>query len=988
MIAALLGGGPLYAQTGQVTGSVTSSDGGRALPGASVAVAGTTLRAITGPDGRYTLRGVPAGTQRLSASVLGHAPATQGVTVAAGQTATLNFTLQSTAVALQGVVAIGYGERRVRDVTGSVQAVGTEQFNTGRVVSPDQLIQGKVAGVQVVTSGDPGGGSSIRIRGGNSQYASNEPLFVVDGVPLPQGGGLSAGRNPLNFINPEDIARVSVLKDASSAAIYGSRGANGVIIIETKSGSAHEPQFNYTTSLSTSSVIRNVDMLSADQFRTVVTQHASNRVQYLGSANTDWLGQVERQGFGQEHSLSLAGVGGQNMNYRLSLNYLKQYGVIRGSDTERMSAALNYNHRLFDSRLNVRASGRAARTRDNFTPGGLVSAANFYDPTVPVRTASGAYFEQPFQLAVDNPLAQLAGIVNNGNTFRSIGDVEARYRTPFLEQLTGTLRLGYDYARSERRDFTPTTLHSQVSSSTPGSVYRSNPSEQTGVVDAFLNYTNRFGKSEIDATGGYSYEETSGQYTSFTARGLSSNLLGDNGVPNAMEVVPFDSLRDSKLASFFGRVNYTYKDRYLLTLSLRRDGSSRFGPTHHWGNFPAAALAWRVNEEPWFPESGLFSDLKLRASYGVNGNQAFQDYLWVTTYRYGDPYARVQFGNEFVTTIRPNAVDPNIKWEETRGLNLGFDYGLFDDRITGAVDYYDKRTHDLIFRVPVAAGTNLSNYVTTNIGSLRNQGLEATVNARILEGHNHGIRWDASFNASTNKNRLLSINPNAGGVSLIPVGGISGGVGGTIEALIPDVPVNAFYVYQHKNDANGNPVSDVDAQGHAVAPIDMYVDLNGDGQINEQDLRPFHSPQPTWNLAHTSNFGWRNLDLSFTLRAELGNYVYNNVSSSQGFYGQLQQAAGLTNLNASVLKYNFQNAQFLSDVYVENASFLRMDNITLGYTLPRLRGVSNARVYGTIQNAFTVTGYSGVDPEAGLNGIDNNIYPRSRTFSAGVSLAF
>ncbi|MFL5385047.1 MAG: SusC/RagA family TonB-linked outer membrane protein, partial [Longimicrobiaceae bacterium] len=740
MLAALFAAGPLYAQTGQVTGTVTSSEGGRPLAGATVSVVGSSQRAVTDAAGRYTLNGVGAGARRLSATTIGHATASADVMVRSDVAATQNFVLQPMAVALQGVVAIGYGERRVRDVTGSVQAVGEEQFNTGRVVNPSQLIMGKVAGVQVVDNGEPGGSTSIKIRGGTSVTASNDPLFVVDGIPLQPGGGLSAGRNPLNFINPHDILRVTVLKDAASTAIYGSRGANGVIIVETKSGSAREPALTYSNSVSTSNAIRDPDMLSAEQFRAAVTARAPGRVQFLGNTSTDWRGAIERRGFGQEHALAFAGAGGPGMNYRLSLNYLEQAGVVRGSETDRLSAALNYTNRLFGDRLNLRGSIRAARTRDEFTPIGVVGAATVYDPTVPTTTADG-FFEEPFQLAPDNPLAQLAGIVETGNTFRSIGNLEGRYRMPFLEALTGTLRLGYDYARTERRSFTPTTLHSQSSSSTPGSAYRSNPSEQTGVVDAFLNYARRLGAHEVDATAGYSYEETRGQYTSFTARGLDSDLLGDNGVPTATIVVPFDSIRDSRLASFFGRVNYTLRDRYLLTLSLRRDGSSRFGPDRHWGNFPAAALGWRVNEEPWFPSGTPLSELKVRGSWGVNGNQSFQDYLWISTYRYGDALSQVQFGDDFVTTIRPTPVDPNIKWEETTSWNVGFDYGLFDDRVTGAVDYYVKDTDDMIFRVPVAAGSNLGNYVTTNIGSMRNRGLELSVNGEVLRGRGGGLSW-------------------------------------------------------------------------------------------------------------------------------------------------------------------------------------------------------------------------------------------------------
>ncbi|HYJ78369.1 MAG TPA: SusC/RagA family TonB-linked outer membrane protein [Longimicrobiaceae bacterium] len=998
MAVALLCGGPLYAQTAQITGSVISAEGSRPLSGATVSVAGTSLRAVTGPDGRYTLNGVGAGAQQVSATLLGHTAATLSVTVAAGQTATLNFTMQPTAVALQGVVAIGYGERRVRDVTGSVQAVGAEEFNTGRVVSPEQLIQGKVAGVQVVTSGEPGGGTSIRIRGGTSVNASNEPLFVIDGVPLEAGGGLSAGRNPLNFINPDDIARITVLKDASSTAIYGSRGANGVIIVETKTGaSSREPQFSYSSSVSTSTVIREADLLSADQFRSVVTQHSPSRVQYLGAASTDWRGAVQRDAMGQEHALAMAGAG-QTMNYRLSLNYLDQEGVVRGSETKRVSAALNYNHRLFADRLNLRASLRGARTDDLFTPGGVLGAASNFDPTQPIRTDAGFFEQTAFTLAPNNPVAELALVNEEGTTFRSVGNLEARYRMPFMDALTGTVRLGYDVAKSERRGFFPSTLRSQienpVSCTTPpcptGTVSRSNPTETTGLIDAFLNYVGRVGSldGDIDATAGYSYQSTDGNYPSFYARGLASDLLGVNGVPVAVENVPTIYARESRLASFFGRVNYTFRDRYLLTLSVRRDGSSRFGPENQWGTFPAAAVGWRIAEEPWFGGFDWLSDLKLRASWGVNGNQAIGDYQWVSTYTFGDAFARVQFGDQFVTTIRPSAVDPNIKWEETTSYNLGFDYGLFDDRITGSLEYYVKDTDDLLFRIPVPAGTNLSNFVTTNIGSMRNRGVELTVNGRVFEGDAGAFTWDASFNASTNTNRLLSINPIAAGAQRILVGGISGGVGSTIQVLQPGVPVSSFYVFRHIRDGSGRPVyADANNDG-VINDRDLYEDLNDDGNITQEDREPLHSPQPKWILAHTSLMGYRSFDLSFTLRAHLGNYVYNNLASSQGWYNLLNQASGPTNLHASVLENGFVEPQFFSDVYLEDGSFLRMDNLTLGYTLPSLRGVRQARVYGTVQNVLTLTGYSGIDPEAGLGGIDNNIYPRSRTFTAGVSLGF
>jgi TonB-dependent starch-binding outer membrane protein SusC len=1006
MMAALFASGPLYAQTGQVSGTVTSSEGGQPIAGATVAVVGASQRAVTGPDGRYTLSGVAAGGRRLSANVIGHATSSADVAVAAGQTATQNFVLQPLAVALQGVVAIGYGERRVRDVTGSVQAVSTDEFNTGRVVSPEQLIQGKVAGVQVITTGEPGGGTRIRMRGGTSVNASNEPLVVIDGVPLEAGGGLSSGRNPLNFINPADIERVTVLKDASSTAIYGSRGANGVIMVETKTGSARGPQFTYSATASTSQITRQPDMLSTDEFRAAMQQYQPGRVPMLGNASTDWRAAVERDGFGQEHQLAFAGAGPAS-NYRISLGYLDQEGVVQGSETKRASLALNYNQRLFSDRLNLRASIRGSRTDDQYTPGGVLGSATVFDPTQPIRTATGDWWERldfnPGQ-ALNNPVAELAQVVEDGRTYRSVGNLEARYRMPFLDGLTGTARLGFDVAKSERRGFWPSTLQAQLenpvacdpapatclpASQRTGTVSRSTPSETTGLLDAFLTYTRQLNRlnGELDATAGYSFQDTNGDYPEFYARGLISDALGVNGVPTALLNVPRIGSRETKLISFFGRANYTMDDKYLLTLSVRRDGSSRFGPSRQWGTFPSAALGWRINQESFLSNVSWLSDLKLRASWGVNGNQAIPDYLWIPTYSYSDQFSQVQFGNTFVPTLRPSAVDPNIRWEETRSWNAGFDFGLFDDRLTGAVDYYVKNTDDLLFNVPVPAGTNLSNYVWTNIGSMQNRGLELSLNGRVLDGGTDRLSWTANFNASTNRNRLTSINASASTAQQILVGGIAGGVGGNIQILRPGVPVNAFYVFQHKRGANGRPVADTNG-GVQLPDTDIYEDLNGDNKITDEDKRPFHSPVPKWILAHTSQFGFRSLDLGFTLRAYLGNYVYNNTASANGWYDELNQAAGPINLHRSVLETGFVRSQFYSDVYVEDASFLRMDNITLGYTLPRVRSVQSVRVFGTVQNAFTLTGYSGVDPEAGFNGIDNVIYPRSRTFSLGVTLGF
>jgi TonB-dependent starch-binding outer membrane protein SusC len=976
---------PLSAQTatGTINGRVVDGATMQPLAGANITIEGTQRGTITRADGAYILTAVPAGTHRVRASLIGYSGQSQDVTVAAGGSATVQFTLQPQAVLLEGIVAVGYGQRRARDVAGSVQAVNSEQFNTGRIISPEQLIQAKVPGVQMVTSGEPGGGTGIRIRGGTSVNASNDPLFVIDGIPLAPGGGLSSGRNPLNFLNPEDIESITVLKDAASTAIYGSRGANGVVLVTTKTGRSRGPQVAYNGSMSSSRNLANADMMNADEFRRAVTEHSPNNVGLLGSASTDWREAVLRDGRGQEHSLAFSGAVDQ-MSYRLSLGYLGQEGVLQGSRTERVSGSLNYNHSLFNDWLNITGNLRGARTDDDYTPGGGIGAANAWDPTHPVRTELG-FYERPrtMALAPNNPVAELGLGIVEGTTFRAIANLEGRLRLPFVQGLSATTRVGYDAAESERRTFSPSTMWAQQKSDRPGYVSRSNPAEQTALLETFVNFNNRFDafNSDVDATAGYSYERSHGAYPFFEAIGLSTDLLGATGLPTARETISRLSERENRLASFFGRVNYTLMDRYLLTLSVRRDGSSRFGPDNQWATFPAASVAWRLSDEPFLAGYPILSDLKLRASWGVNGNQAIGDYLWAASYRYSDERARVQFGDEWIPTIRPNAVDPNIKWEETTSYNLGIDYGFLENRITGSLEYYVKDTDDLIFRVPVAAGTFLSNRVTTNVGSVRNQGVEAMISADVLPRRGNGLSWTASFNAARNSNELLQISPIGGGTEQILVGGISGGVGSNIQVLRAGHPVNSFFVYQHKRDANGRPVVSENL-------IDMYVDQNGDGIINQNDRTVSQSPAPNWIFGHTSQLSYGNLDVSTTVRANLGNYVYNNLASSAGYYNRLGEAGGPFNLHRSVMQNGFRSAQFFSDVYVEDASFLRMDNLTVGYTLPRLAGMQRMRVFGTVQNAFTLTGYSGVDPEAGLGGIDNNLYPRSRTFTVGANVGF
>ena len=974
---------PLVAQqaTGTIRGRITDNTTQQPIAGVLVSVG--TRSARTQPDGRYVISGVPAGSDLVHARLIGYVAGSQPVMVAGGDSVAVDLALAPQAVDLSAIVVTGYGEQRAGDITGSVTAVHDSQFNTGRVVSPQMLIQSKVAGVQVVDNNDPGGGLSLRIRGPTSATASSEPLYVVDGVPLGtgSGGGLSAGRDPLNFLNPNDIQDITVLRDASAAAIYGTNAANGVVLITTKSGKGTSgARFEYNSSASSSSVDRLPDMLNATQFAAAVATYAPGRVDSLRGQNTNWFNMIDRTAYGQEHNFSFTN-GGADNSYRVSVGYLKQDGIIQGSSVQRLSLGFNYQQQLSD-RLNLRTSVRGSRAADHFTPGDVLGNAAAMAPTQPVMdptSQTGFWDWRTTNAAPTNPLSILALASDHGTTWRSIGNAQVEYKLPFVQGLSANVNAGYDLTKADRTTFYSNTIASQVRQG-QGSFSLQNNSQGTSVVESYLGYApaQTAGPGRVNATAGYSYTQSHAEYPRLDETGLSSNLLGPNGIPTAVNSRSTLFINDYKLISFFGRVNYNINDKYLAGVSLRRDGSSRFGPGNQWGTFPSLALAWRLSQEPFMQGRWGLSDLKLRASWARTGNQSFGDYLAYSTYTYSDAQTQVQFGNTFTPTIRPSAVDQGIHWEKTSAYNVGLDFGFSNQRINGTLDWYTKNTSDLIFFIPIAAGTNLGNFITTNIGSMRNKGFELALNADILPKSHSGFSWTAMVTAAHNTNRLLSINPNKS-VTRVLTGNISGGVGNMVEELAPGVPVNSFWVYQQKYGSNGKPI-------YSDTLLNMYVDRNNDGVINDSDRRPFHDPAPKWILGHSSYLTYKHFDASFTLRAYLGNWVYNNVASSQGAYQNLQGSAMPSNLHASVLTTGFVVPQYYSDYFVEDASFLRVDNITVGFGFT-YRG-QPLRLFGTVQNAFTTTGYSGVDPTAGLNGIDNNIYPRSRTVSTGLSVRF
>ncbi|MDX2192400.1 MAG: SusC/RagA family TonB-linked outer membrane protein [Gemmatimonadales bacterium] len=992
LAAGLLGAAPLAAQggTGTVRGRVVD-DGQRPLQGVTVSVAGKTV--LSSASGRFVLTEVPAGPQAVKARRLGFAPVSQDVTLLAGQTLDLELVMTIQEVQLAEIVTTGYGEQTAGSVTGAVSQVSTEEFNKGRIVSPAELIAAKVPGVQIVDNNEPGGGLAIRIRGATSINASSEPLIVIDGMPIgtSNGGGTSAGRDALNFLNPNEIETITVLRDASAAAIYGANGANGVVLVTTKAGKARQaPQVEYTVTTSASEVTRLPTMLNADQFRAAVTTFAPNNAAQLRNENTNWFGQVGRTAFGQEHTLAVSG-SSDRTTYRLSLNYLNQDGVIQPAGVERIGIGINLSQRLLNDRLNVKLNLRGARNSDQFLPGGLLGNTAQMGPTQPVFDAAGVggFYDWPGNALTspDNPVAISQLAVDRGITFRGFGNVQAQYSVPGIEGLTANANLGFDVTDVDRATFDPSTLHAQRKTGNGGSTTRRNQSLVNAVVETYLTYNapGKVGPGALELTGGYSYTRSSSNELRLEANGLATDFLGINGVPAARVAQNFQDIQESKLISFFGRANYNIDDKYLLAFSLRRDGSSRFGPANAWGMFPSASLGWRLSEES-FLKGGAFSDLKLRASWARTGNQAFANYQQYVAFLPSDQGTSYFFNGQFIPTIRPNAVDPNIKWEATRTVNVGLDFAFKGLPVTGTIDVYDKETSDLIFTVPVAAGTNLSNFVTTNIGSMRNRGVELGLSIRALEGRNGGLGWTADFNAARNQNELLSINPAAVGAAAqrILTGEVAGGVGTTIQVLQPGSPVNSFFVYQTRRGPDGLPIRVNNPAGANVASDSaLYVDQNGDNRINVDDRRAFRDPAPRWIIGHSSYLTYRKFDLGFTLRAWLGNYVYNNVASNLGTYAEVGRASPY-NLHTSVLQTGFAGPQYLSDFYVEDGSFLRMDNLTLGYSFDLNR--KPARFFITAQNVFTITGYSGVDPTAGLRGIDNNIFPRARTFTGGLSL--
>lgn len=969
----------------EITGVVTDETTGKTLPGATVLEKNTTNGTSSDINGKYKIEVNKGAT--IVFSFIGMDTEEKVV----GNQTVINIAMIPSLESLQEVVVIGYGTQKKKDKTGSIVTINTKDFDRGSITSPDQLLVGKTAGVQITSNGGaPGAGATIRIRGGSSLNASNDPLFVIDGIPV-DNTGISGMRNPLNVINPNDIATFTVLKDASATAIYGSRASNGVIIITTKKGKIGSAlKVNYSGKTSINTIPKTTDVLSSKEFRSIIQQRINEgklpdtAASFMGTANTNWQNQIYQTAVGQDHDISVTGAY-KNLPFRASAGYSDQNGILKTDNMKRMTGAISLNPKFFDDHLNFNLNLKGMNSKNIFANRAAIGSAVAFDPTQPIKDPTspyGGYFTWttpegfPNGLAPSNPVALLNLRQDKSTVNRLIGNLQTDYRFSFLPELRANLNVGFDKSKSDGNYSVPdyaSWAFNTDSTKDGGTIGKYNQEKNNEILEFYLNYVKNVESiaSKFDVMAGYSWQHFWRKNYSFETNDFTS-------IDKKIIVKDNEDKTENYLVSFFGRFNYTLLDRYLLTFTLRNDGSSRFSPDNRWGLFPSVAFAWRIKEESFLKNVKAISNLKLRLGYGITGQQDISnnDYPYLSRYVYSDNHARYILGNDTVTTARPSGYDANIKWEHTATYNIGLDYGFMNDRINGSIDIYSRKTYDLLNEIPVPAGTNFTNRILTNVGNLEDKGFEFSINGKPIVKKD--LSWEVGFNLTYNENKITKLtNVKDSSYLGVVTGGISGGVGNTIQINSVGYPTNSFFVYEQVYDQNGKPIEG------------LYVDRNGDGQISEADRYRYKKPAPDAFMGFSSRLNYKKWDFSFSGRINVGNFVYNNVSSSQGIYNDLYATTYyLQNLNSNVKESNFMNAQYFSDYYVHNASFLRMDNITLGYNFDNV-GINklNIHLYATVQNAFVITKYNGLDPEVG-NGIDNNIYPRPRTFVVGVNATF
>lgn len=887
---------------------------------------------------------------------------------------------------IKEVVLIGYGQQNKDDLTGSISSISSDDFNPG-ATSADQLIQGKAAGVSVTTNGgNPGSGATIRIRGGASLNATNAPLIVIDGIPMDYNG-VSGATNPLALLNPDDIASFTVLKDASAAAIYGNRASNGVIIITTKKGRKGRLRLNFSTTASVSTKMGNLDVLTGDEFRSFVqAQGNANYISKLGKANTNWQDQIYQQAWGTNNNISLSG-GVKGLPYRLSLGYNDQNGIVRTNEFRRTSLGLNLNPKFFDRHLSVDASFKGSFTENRFPDGGAIGAAQFFDPTQPVydNSAQGDQVHNYWEWwlptgtlntnATSNPLGLLYGKRDISSVWRGVAGLQLDYKLHFLPDLHFNVNLGYDYQKGYGVTTTYPHYRGSLLGETGGTRRDYEQIKDNKLLETYLNYihTIKAIDTKVDLMAGYSYQKFHNDVPSTRTHYGNPEKEEENKDKFSK---PYEA--NLVLLSYYGRAIFTIADKYVITGSIRRDATSRFyngtdDLSNVWGTFPSVSVAWKLKNENFLKSSHVVSDLKLRAGWGETGQQEIGGwYNSFPAYSVSSPGAYYQFGSQYYAMYRPSQYNPNLEWENTATINLGVDYGFWKNRITGSIDLYKKHTENLLAYVQVPAG-EFSNKNWKNIGEMETKGIEFSINVTPIR--NERVRWDFSFNAAHYESEILDFSDQVAKDYVIQTGGISGGVGNSVQAHKVGEAPSSFWVYQQLYDDAGKPIDGA------------YVDRNSDGKIDTKDKYFYHSATPDATLGFSTQLKVGNWDFSTSLRAVIGNYVYNNFASQSNIQS-VQTNEFMMNIAQSTANYGFKTPQYWSDIFVENASFLRMDNLNVGYTFGEVFGDrSNLRVFAMAQNVFVITKYSGVDPEI-FGNIDNGFYQRPRIYSLGLNVQF
>ena len=978
-----------FAQQIVVKGIVKDTTG-EPIIGANVIVKGTTNGTITDFDGNFLLNANKGDI--IIISFIGYR------SQEAQAAASMNIILKDDTELLDEVVVIGYGSVKKDDLSGSVVAIKAEEMNKGAVTSPQELIMGKVPGLSVSQGdGAPGAGSTIRIRGGASLNASNDPLIVIDGIPV-SNDAAPGTPNALATINPNDIETFTVLKDASATAIYGSRASNGVIIIQTKKGTQDKIKVSYSGTFTAKDPYKRIETLDAQSFREVMqaqypegTAQSADIQRILNvypNQSTDWQDAIYQTGLSTDQNIGIAGKAGF-MPFRISLGYNTEKGTLKTSKYERYTGAVNLSPKFFDNHLSVDINVKGTINKNRFADSGAVGAAAFFDPTKPIYDEENRYngywnwgIVQGAQadLATQNPLSLLYDRNNHGTTKRSLGNIQLDYKIHGLEDLHANLNLGYDVAKTTGRNFVnsnsvQSSLDKTFTGLGQGNTW--NNLRRNHLLDFYMNYAKNIEsiKSNFDIMAGYSWQHFYYANHDITYSNPTEDLGAKEGYTydeNERHYIRDDHRRipyENYLISFFGRLNYNFMDRYLLTATLRRDGSSRFSENNRWGLFPSAALAWTISNEPFMKATeNVLSKLKLRLGYGVTGQQEIGDYQYITSYSFSTNPNTTYLGT---TLLKPNGYSPDLKWEQTTTYNVAIDFGFLNNRINGSIEYYQKHTKDLLNTISAAAGTNFINLITANVGKMKNKGVEANVNAIAIQSKD--FTWEVGYNITWNDSKITKLtttfNPDYQGID----------AGTNQKHQVGEMP-GTFYLYQQVYDENGKPIQNA------------FVDRNNDGQITEADRYLTHkSPMAKVYMGFSSQFSYKKWDLGFNLRANFGNYVYNGVASGnstsnnyggKGFITNLYngfQDTGFTLLNTS--------EQMASDYFLENASFLKMDNLTLGYSFQNLFAAKlSGRISASVQNVFTISKYSGLDPECGA--IDSNIWPRPRTYTIGLNLNF